>query len=120
METPLEEQVLTEARKKIPTVEELSAMLQKEGLIKKGFKRGKPEENWKGFKVVPIVGREGVSAETYGRKTMLYIRLRDMAEREAFEHFFSWNDLNYNPRYSKGYPIVEVQVKNFKASNWYE
>jgi hypothetical protein len=63
---------------------------------------------------------EGVSDETYGKKSMLYLRTKDMAHRKAIEDFFEKKNIKAFPRYSPGSPVVEVQVSYFKGWHWDE
>ena len=58
--------------------------------------------------------------ETYGKKTMAYVKFKDVAERETAEDELSKMGWKVNKKYSKGEPNTEVQVAYFKAKGWNE
>lgn len=62
----------------------------------------------------------GVGNETYGKKSMLYLRARDMEHRNAIERFLDRNNIKAFMDYSPGSPVVEVQVSYFKGWHWDE
>lgn len=69
--------------------------------------------------------REGFAAkvasfETYGRKTMAYIRTSDMTERTRLERVFEAHKVPVNRGYWPGQPYVEARIKYFRAKGWDE
>lgn len=62
----------------------------------------------------------GVSDETYGRKSMIYIASKDNAARKQLEVFLSDKGFTVNRDYHPGSKVAEVQVSYYKGYNWDE
>jgi hypothetical protein len=63
---------------------------------------------------------EGISNETYGRKSCIYIDTKDAAERKNLEGFLSTHGFLVNRNYWPGSGTLEVQVSYFKGNQWDE
>jgi len=61
-----------------------------------------------------------ISDETYGKKSMIYIHVRSMDEREKLETELQDEGFPINKQYNKGQPTIEVQVSYFKGYHWDE
>ena len=102
-------------RRIYPTVEEVSDLLIKEGFITEPFKRNKMVKHWRGPKYREITG--SVSAETYGKKTFIYV---DVNNRIKAIEKLKYSNFPVTADYAKDTNRIEIRVKTFKASNWWE
>jgi hypothetical protein len=65
-----------------------------------------------------FVAAKVVSFETYGHKTMAYIRVDDMAERAKLERMLEKHNVPVSRNYFPGKPYVEARIKYFRAFGW--
>jgi hypothetical protein len=75
---------------------------------------GDPEFAEKGLQA------KGISNETYGRKSCIYINCGTPEERKNIDGFLAARGYKVNRNYNPGGPRTEVQVSYFKGENWNE
>lgn len=63
---------------------------------------------------------EGISNETYGRKSCIYIDTKEPSERKNLEGFLNTHGFQVNRNYWPGSSTLEVQVSYFKGDRWWE
>jgi hypothetical protein len=61
-----------------------------------------------------------VDYESYGRKTMAYIHVKDMTERAKLERYLENHKVPVCRDYFPGNPYVEARVKHFRAHGWHD
>ena len=61
---------------------------------------------------------KGISNETYGRKSCIYINCGEAAVRNQVESFLSLRGYKVNRNYNPGGSRTEVQVSYFKGNQW--
>lgn len=62
----------------------------------------------------------GISNETYGRKSCIYVKAKSAADRQKLEDRLTMNGFKVNKNYWPGSSVIEVQVSYFKGYNWDE
>jgi hypothetical protein len=60
----------------------------------------------------------GISNETYGRKSCIYIDTKDPSERKNLEGCLGMRGFKVNSGYWPGSSTLEVQVSYFKGNQW--
>lgn len=63
---------------------------------------------------------KGVSNETYGRKSCVYVNCGDPVVRRQLDIFLSVRGFKVNRNYGLGGSRIEVQVSYFKGTAWDE
>ena len=63
---------------------------------------------------------KGISDETYGKKSMIYIGTKSPAERKELETFLKSKGVKVHTDYNPGKSTAEVQVTYFKGTRWDE
>lgn len=63
---------------------------------------------------------KGISNETYGRKSCIYINCGTADERKNVDGFLAARRYKVNRNYNPGGPRTEVQVSYFKGEGWNE
>ncbi len=61
---------------------------------------------------------EGISNETYGRKSCIYIKTPSPEDRRNLEGFLGIRGFNINSKYWPGSSTLEVHVSYFKGHQW--
>lgn len=63
---------------------------------------------------------KGVSNETYGRKSCIYVNCGDPVVRRQLDIFLSVRGFKVNRNYNLGGSRTEIQVSYFKGTSWDE
>lgn len=63
---------------------------------------------------------KGVSNETYGRKSCIYVNCGDPVVRRQLDIFLSVRGFKVNRNYNLGGSRTEIQVSYFKGTAWDE
>ena len=63
---------------------------------------------------------KGVSNETYGRKSCVYVNCGDPVVRRQLDIFLSVRGFKVNRDYDRDGARIEVQVSYFKGERWWE
>jgi len=61
---------------------------------------------------------DGISDETYGRKSCIYVYMDDLQTRYELESYLQKEGFKVNRDYWAGKPISEIQVSYFKGYGW--
>jgi hypothetical protein len=61
---------------------------------------------------------KGVSDETYGKKSMIYVTSKTPAQRKELEAFLKSKGVKIHPDYDPGKATSEIQVSYFKGTRW--
>lgn len=62
----------------------------------------------------------GISNETFGRKSCIYIHTESNGNKKVLERELEMDGFKVNPKYAPNSQTVEVQVSYFKGWHWDE
>jgi hypothetical protein len=60
----------------------------------------------------------GINNETYGTKSVVYVRLAGMEQRNMVQTELEYLGHNVDRRYSCEEPVTAIQVNYFQGRNW--
>lgn len=69
---------------------------------------------------LPLTEGYQVSDETYGPKSMLYIKCLNVQDRFRLENFLESKGVRIFKEYYPGSSVIELQVSYFKGHHWEE